>query len=111
MIRKEHNIDVMCDWLPREHPMWEYLSENGVTATVDVEWVEDEVEDYVGGNRWHTTKFMRVREWSVTEIKLDGAAIKDGAVPAGFPMQDVIALLDSYHVRDELERQGPGGTQ
>jgi hypothetical protein len=54
---------------------------------------------------------MRVREWSVTEIRLDGVAIKDGAVPAGFPMQDVIALLDSYHVRDELERQGPGGMQ
>ena len=44
MIRKEHNIDVMCDWLPREHPMLEYLSENGVTATVDAEWVEDEID-------------------------------------------------------------------
>lgn len=108
MIRKEHDIDVMCDWLPREHPAWEYLSENGVTATVRCEWVEDESEEYMGMNRWHTTKFMRVSEWSVVEIRLDGAAVQANAVPEGFPMGDVVALLDSYHVRDELERQGPG---
>jgi hypothetical protein len=109
MIRQEHNIDVMCDWLPSEHPSTEYLAEHAVTATVRAEWAEDESEDYVGGNRWHTVRFMRLHEWSTVQIRLDGVPVNANAVPDGFPMADVIALLDSYHVRDELERQGPGG--
>ena len=108
MIRQEHEIDVMCDWLPQEHAAWAYLSEHAVTATVRCEWVDEQAEEYMGANRWHTTKFMRVSEWSVVEIRLDGTAVQANAVPDGFPMGEVIALLDSCHVRDELERQGPG---
>ena len=106
MIRKEHTVEVFSDWFKNKASA-DYISENDVVAVVDAEWVRDHYEQFDHHGTGHVTRFMRLRDWSIIEIKMNGSVVKDDSIPNGFPMNELVILLDSHHVRDELERQGP----
>jgi|688.fasta_scaffold870836_2 hypothetical protein len=101
-------IALNSDFANGNQAIADYFQDHAVDATVEVEWVPetDEQFDQHGGS--YVTRYWRLCEWTLVELSLDGKALEADAVPAGFPMQEVLSIVDGSAFRDDLERIGPG---
>ena len=104
----EVTIALNSDFANKNEELSDYFQDHAVDATVEAEWVPetDEQFDQHGGS--YVTRYWRLRDWTLVELSLDGKKIESDAVPAGFPMQEVLSIVDSRAFREDLERIGPG---
>lgn len=101
-------IALNSDFANKNEELSDYFQDHAVDATVEAEWVPetDEQFDQHGGS--YVTRYWRLRDWTLVELSLDGKKIESDSVPAGFPMREVLSIVDGRAFRDDLERIGPG---
>ena len=101
-------IALNSDFANKNEKLSDYFQDHAVDATVEVEWVPETDEQFNQHGGSYVTRYWRLCEWTLVELVLNGRALEADSVPAGFPMQEVLSIVDSSAFRHDLERIGPG---
>lgn len=107
MISVDHLVEVDPAWFRANAAVAEYVGSHQIDAVVLARWEPDNVEQF----HHHGSvvrPFMRLHDWVTISLHLNGKALEHpNDIPNGFPMGEILAMLESHVVREELERVAP----